>query len=233
MRNFYANQRSIASPTQVSRFVSGTYGWMALAILVTASTSFFLGGMPAFMAWAVTTPGLITILLSYFLSFFVALGSCAYAKRNKGDIGIAAISFLVFSVAMGAMITPLVFSYAAATVAGAFFITSSTFGFFAVLGFTTKTDLSRMGAILSMALVGLIITTFVNMFLGIAGLSALINYAAVIIFTGLTAWDSQQIRQLAQNGGDGADMMIMSMSIYLNFMNLFLHILQIMGGSDD
>lgn len=232
MNHFYATDRNVTSPTQISRFVAGTYGWMTLAVAITAFTSLFLGGMPAFIAWASTTAGMITVVVAYFLTFFAAMAACHYAKSSK-EIGLAALAFCFFAVSMGAMLTPLLLTYTITTVASAFFITSSTFGFFAVLGFTTKVDLSGLGAILTMALFGLIAAMLVNIFLGIAGLSAIINYVAVIIFVGLTAWDSQRIRELAQSGGDGADMMIMSMSIYLNFMNLFIHILQIIGGNSD
>lgn len=229
---YHATRSHVVSPSQVSNFVAGTYGWMALAIGVTAVVSFFLGGLPGYMAWAATGTGVVVTLLGYFATFGVAFYTAGRAANSGGDIGGAALTFLLFSAATGALLTPLIFSYTAATVAGAFAITASTFGLFSVLGFTTKIDLSRMGAILMMALFGLIVTMIVNMFLGIAGLAAVINYVAVLIFVGLTAWDAQQIRQLAQSGANGGMMMIMAMNIYLDFVNLFIHLLQIMGGND-
>ena len=176
---------------------------------------------------------MVVTIVSYFGLFFAALFSASAAADRNGDIGLAGGLFLLFAAATGALITPLVFSYASVTIASAFAVTAGTFGFFSVWGFLTKKDLSGMGSILIMALFGLILAMVVNAFLNISGMAAIINYVAILIFTGLTAWDAQRIRQLAQSGANGGMMMIMAMNIYLDFVNLFIHILQAMGGSSD
>ena len=119
-------------------------------------------------------------------------------------------------------------------VVAVFFITAGTFAVMAVVGYTTKKDLTSMGKMLFMALIGLIIATVVNMFLGSTGLQMIISYVGVLIFVGLTAYDSQKIKQMlidAEDTGETAQKLALlgSLTLYLDFINLFIHLLQIFG----
>jgi FtsH-binding integral membrane protein len=115
-----------------------------------------------------------------------------------------------------------------------FFITAATFGVMALIGYTTKTDLSKMGNILYMALIGLIIATVVNLFVHSSGLQLIISYIGVLLFVGLTAYDTQKIKQMLYEQ-DSADesaqklALLGALSLYLDFVNLFIYLLRILG----
>ena len=120
------------------------------------------------------------------------------------------------------------------SIANVFFITAGTFAVMAFIGYTTKTDLSSMGKILMMGLIGLIIATLVNLFLKSTGLALIVSYVGVLIFVGLTAYDTQKIKQMlmqAEDTGETAQKiaLIGALSLYLDFINLFLYLLRIFG----
>ncbi len=124
-----------------------------------------------------------------------------------------------------------------ASIAQTFFICSATFGVMAVYGYTTKRDLSSMGKLLFMALIGLIIATVVNIFMRSSGLDMAISYIGVLVFVGLTAWDTQKIKLMLANAedmGEGAQKiaLIGALSLYLDFINLFIYLLRIFGRRD-
>ena len=120
------------------------------------------------------------------------------------------------------------------SIASVFFITAGTFAVMAVIGYTTKKDLTSMGKILFMALIGIIIATVVNIFLKSTGLQMVVSYLGVLIFVGLTAYDSQKIKQMllmAPDAGEGAQKIALlgALSLYLDFVNLFIYLLRIFG----
>ena len=120
------------------------------------------------------------------------------------------------------------------SIASVFFITAGTFAVMAVIGYTTKKDLTSMGKILFMALIGIIIATIVNIFLKSTGLEMIVSYLGVLIFVGLTAYDSQKIKQMllmAPDAGEGAQKIALlgALSLYLDFVNLFIYLLRIFG----
>ena len=120
------------------------------------------------------------------------------------------------------------------SIASVFFITAGTFAVMAVIGYTTKKDLTSMGKILFMALIGIIIATVVNIFLKSTGLQMIVSYLGVLIFVGLTAYDSQKIKQMllmAPDAGEGAQKIALlgALSLYLDFVNLFIYLLRIFG----
>ena len=120
------------------------------------------------------------------------------------------------------------------SIASVFFITAGTFAVIALIGYTTKTDLTSMGKILFMALIGIIIATIVNIFLKSSGLEMIVSYLGVLIFVGLTAYDSQKIKnmlQMAPDASEGAQKLALlgALTLYLDFINLFIYLLRIFG----
>ena len=120
------------------------------------------------------------------------------------------------------------------SIASVFFITAGTFAVMALIGYTTKTDLTSMGKILFMALIGIIIATIVNIFLKSSGLQMIVSYLGVLIFVGLTAYDSQKIKNMllmAPDAGEGAQKLALlgALTLYLDFINLFIYLLRIFG----
>ena len=125
-----------------------------------------------------------------------------------------------------------------ATIGKVFFITAGTFGAMALVGYTTKTDLTSMGKLLFMALLGIIIASVVNMFVASSGLDLILSYVGVLVFVGLTAYDTQKIKQMCQTAPDAGESaqklaLIGALSLYLDFINLFLYLLRIFGNNRD
>lgn len=145
--------------------------------------------------------------------------------------------FLLFSAMMGTSLSVIFLAYTPGTIVYTFFITAGVFGAMSVYGYFTKTDLSKMGTYLIMALFGLIIASVVNVFVASNTLMWIISYAGVLIFVGLTAWDTQQIKRMAAANLEPSlsDKLatLGALNLYLDFINLFLFLLRIFGGSRD
>ena len=144
----------------------------------------------------------------------------------------ATLLFYIFAIVNGLTLSPIFLAYTEESIASTFFITAATFGAMSLFGYLTKTDLSKFGSILFMALIGLIICTIVNIFMESESLYWICSFVGVLIFVGLTAWDTQKIKQMAlamPNATDGRLATIGALSLYLDFINLFLYLLRFMG----
>ena len=147
----------------------------------------------------------------------------------------ASLMFVIYSIMNGVFFSFILLAYTEQSIATTFLITAGTFGAMSLFGFVTKRDHSTMGRILFMLLIGLIIATVVNIFMKAEGLTLILNYAGVVIFVGLTAYDTQSIKQMLQEHGDkeGAEKIALlgSLSLYLDFINLFIYLLRFFGES--
>jgi FtsH-binding integral membrane protein len=142
--------------------------------------------------------------------------------------------FILYSVINGATMSVIFLVYDASSIATVFFITAGTFGTMAAIGYTTKKDLTSAGRILFMALIGLVIATLVNLFLKNPMITMILSYIGVIVFVGLTAWDSQKIKQMLLqapevNEGTQKVALLGALTLYLDFVNLFLYLLRFLG----
>lgn len=155
------------------------------------------------------------------------------ARLTKMSTGAVLGCFVLFSALMGASLAPIFVVYKIGSIVATFFVTAGTFGAMSVYGYFTKTDLSKMGSFLIMALFGLIIASIVNIFWANSTLYWIVTYAGVLIFVGLTAWDTQQVKQLAAANLEPsmADKLATmgALNLYLDFINLFLYLLRILG----
>lgn len=174
-----------------------------------------------------------------FWGMFIAMMVMAFmipARLTRMRTGTVLILFLVFSALMGAFLAPIFLAYSIGTISYVFFITAGTFGAMSLFGYFTKQDLSKMGSFLIMALIGLIIASVVNIFLHSSTMEWIISIVGVLIFTGLTAWDTQQVRRLSEANMDPAvtDKLATmgAMNLYLDFINMFLYLLRIFGSRD-
>ena len=170
------------------------YVWMTLALAITGFTAYAVANSPGILQTIYTNQILFwgLIIGEFALVFGVS------AAINKLSLTTATLMFILYSVINGALLSYIFLYYTASSVATVFFITAGTFAAMAIVGYTTKTDLSSMGKILFMALIGLIIATIVNIFIKSDGLTMILSYVGVLIFVGLTAWDSQKIKQMLQ-----------------------------------
>ena len=214
----------------VRAFVQQVYGWMAAALAVTG-----------FVALAVSRSATMQQLIfgSRFVFFGLIIGELLLVMWLATRIGrmsaqTATTVFVGYSVLNGLTMSAIFLVYAQATIATAFFVTAGLFAVMTLYGFFTKTDLTRMGNILGMALVGFVIASLVNLLLRSEGLYWLITYAGVVIFTGLVGYDSQRIKEMALAGAgddeEGRKYAIMgALRLYLDFVNLFLLLLRVFG----
>lgn len=172
-----------------------------------------------------------------FWGMFIVMLAMAWilpTRMAKMSTSTCLLLFCVFSAIMGVWLAPIFIAYRIGTIVYTFFITAGTFGAMSVYGYITKSDLSKMGTYLMMALFGLIIASVVNIFWANSTMEWIISIVGVLIFTGLTAWDTQQVKRLAAANLDPqlADKLATmgALNLYLDFINLFLFLLRIFGG---
>lgn len=215
-------------------FLASVFGWMFLALAISATTAWMVASSPSLIGSLVTPTGGMTIFgmivtFSPLIMVFV-MGS----RFNRMAASTMAMMFVLFSVLMGMSLSFVLLEYTGASITKTFLIASGMFGFMAVMGYTTKTDLTRFGNILIMGVVGLFIAMIVNMFMRSSGLDYLISFLGVLIFTGLTAYDVQKLKRIGAGMVEGVEntrkMTIMgALSLYLDFINLFLFLLRFFG----
>lgn len=216
----------------VNSVMTNVFTLMTLALAVTGTVSYYIMGNEELLIKLVSNSNLfLTICGAELLLVFVL--SLAI---NKLSFSAAMIIFAIYSVINGVTLAPLMFMYTQESIIATFFITAATFGAMAVFGYTTKHELSGIGRILIMSLIGLIIASVVNLFLKNNMMESIINYAGVAIFIGLTAYDTQKIKNIVQeniSNNDGISVpkiaVIGALTLYLDFINLFIKLLRIMG----
>lgn len=206
------------------------YVWMTLALVITGFTSYGVATSPGILQAIYTNQILFWGLI--IAEFALVIG--VSAAINRLSLTVATLMFILYSVINGALLSYIFLVYTASSIATVFFITAGTFAAMALIGYTTKTDLTSMGKMLFMALIGLIIATIVNMFIKSSGFTLILSYVGVLIFVGLTAYDSQKIKQMllqAPDAGEGAQKVALlgALTLYLDFINLFLYLLRIFG----
>ncbi len=226
----YVSDSSIA--TQQS-LILRVFVWMAMGLGITGLTAMLTYNSGLFYT-LVQNQGLFWGLM------IAEIGMVWYlsARIMKLSFSTATILFGTYAVLNGLTLSFIFAVYTMSSIATTFFITAGTFGAMALYGYVTKRDLSKMGSILMMALIGLIIASVVNIFLGNSMLDLIISVVGVLIFVGLTAWDTQNIKQmLIQTEGEDEELVkklsvLGALSLYLDFINLFLYLLRFFGSRD-
>ena len=217
----------------VPALIRKVYTWMALALAITGVTAYGVA----------ISPNLINIIFGSKMVFFgliiaeLAMVMILTARLNKLSLASATMMFIGYSVLNGVTLASIFLVYTMSSIASTFFICAATFGVMSAYGAMTKTDLSSLGKLLFMGLIGLIIATLVNVFVGNSMLDLIISYVGVLVFVGLTAWDTQKIKMMLADA-DYMDestqklALIGALSLYLDFVNLFLYLLRIFGKRD-
>lgn len=206
------------------------YVWMALALLITGMTAYYVATNEVLMSAILSSKVLFYGLLIAELALVIGVS----AAINRLSLLTATLMFLLYSVINGATLSIIFLIYQLSSIATVFFITAGTFGTMAVIGYTTKKDLSSIGRILFMALIGIIIATVVNIFIKSDALTMILSYIGVLVFVGLTAYDSQKIKQMLLQATDVDEgtkkiALLGALTLYLDFVNLFLYLLRIFG----
>lgn len=208
--------------------------WMALALVITGVTAYGVATTPSLLIAIVTNKALFWGLIIAELALVFAVSGAI----NRLSLATATLLFVLYSVVNGATLSVIFLAYSMPAIIQTFFITAGTFGVMALVGYTTKTDLTSLGKLLFMALIGLVIATVVNMFVGSTGFDYILSYVGVLIFVGLTAYDTQKIKQMCMQAPDAGEHMqklalLGALSLYLDFINLFLYLLRIFGNNKD
>ena len=210
------------------------YTWMTLALVLTGLTAYGVATSPGIMMALYSNSALMWGLV--IAEFALVIGISA--AINRLSLATATLMFVAYSVINGAMLSSIFMIYTAASIASVFFITAATFAVMALIGYTTKTDLTSVGKLLFMALIGLVIATIVNMFIGSSTLTMICSYVGVLIFVGLTAYDSQKIKHMLMQAPDAGESsqklaLLGALTLYLDFINLFIYLLRIFGDRRD
>ncbi len=227
----FTQERSLSFNDSFAILMRKVYLWMAMALVITGVTSYGVASSPGLMQAIVTNNALLWVLIIAEFGLVFAIS----AAINKLSLTTATLLFVLYSVINGATLSVIFLVYTMESIASVFFITAGTFGVMAFIGYTTKKDLTSLGKMLLMALIGLIIATLVNVFfIQSSGFSLIVSYVGVLIFVGLTAYDSQKIKQMllqAPDAGESAQKLALlgALTLYLDFINLFIYLLRIFG----
>lgn len=230
-----ARPYEIVSESAYAKLMRNVYLWMALALVVTGMSAYYVAHSPAIQQVIFSNQIVFWGLIIGELALVFALN----AMINRISFTTAGLMFIGYSLMNGVLLSSIFVVYTDESIASVFLITAGTFGAMAVVGSFIKKDLSAVGRIFIMALIGIIIATVVNMFLRSDGLTMILNYLGVLVFVGLTAYDAQKIKMMLQAHGTSVNESTMkiallgSLSLYLDFINLFLYLLRIFGARRD
>ena len=230
-KSYTNNSRTLDRPAAFALLMRKVYTWMALALAVTGLTAYYCA-CSTDLVYAIVSNKLL-----FYGLMFAELGAVIYftARIERMAFTTAGLVFLLYSVLSGVTLSVIFLAYTMESIASTFFITAGTFGAMSLVGYFIKKDLSAIGRFLIMALIGLIIATVVNIFIQSSGLMWICTYAGVLIFSGLTAYDTQKIKNMflmhgAEMNESTMKLALMgSLVLYLDFINLFLRLLRIFG----
>ncbi len=214
----------------VNKYMTSVFGWMSAALAITAFTALFVASSQTLLELIIGNRIVFYALIGAELLLVIGIGSLI----NRISAAVATALFLLYSIVNGATLSFIFLAYTSGSIATTFFITAGTFSVMALAGYFTKKDLTTMGGLLIMALVGLILASLVNMFLQSELLYWISSYIGVIVFVGLTAYDTQKIKNIGieaiRNDTSTAKIAILgALSLYLDFVNLFLYLLRLFG----
>lgn len=217
-----------------STFITKVYAWMSMALMITALTAVYVASS------ATLTQAILGNRIIFYVLLFGELGLVMFlsAALNRMNAMTATLLFIAYSVLNGLTLSVIFLVYTASSIGTTFFVTAGTFGVMSLYGYTTKRDLTSWGNLLFMALVGFVIATLVNLFLQNTIIYWVCTYIGILVFVGLTAYDTQKIKEMGAAGFDTSEGMrkgaIMgALALYLDFINLFLLLLRLFGGRRD
>ena len=223
-------QSKLEIAAEQQRFMTKVYGWMSLALAITAYIAM----------WTANTPQLLNVILGnqiffiglVILEFALVAGLVSAIKKMTAQM--ATFVFILYALINGLTLSVVFVAFTTESIASTFFITAGTFGLMSLYGYFTKSDLTKWGNLLFMGLLGLIIASVVNLFLHSEMIYWITTYAGVLVFVGLTAYDTQKIKQMNIIGNEGSEedrkeAIMGALTLYLDFINLFLYLLRIFG----
>lgn len=232
MENSYDSYKSTAGTSVLSTVMRKVYGRMFFALVVTALTALYVASSPTLLATILGSRGIFFgLIIAELAVVFVVSG-----MLHKLSSTTAVLLFYLYAILNGVVFSSIFVVYELGSIAYTFFITAGVFGAMTVYGLVTKNDMTKFGSYCMMALFGLIIATVVNIFVASSTLDWIISLVGVALFIGLTAWDTQKIKNAAyevEPSQTGKLATIGALSLYLDFINLFLYLLRFFGRNND
>lgn len=224
------DESKIRSKAQ-NAFMNKVYAWMLSGLLITGFTAFGVAES-GFAYYVLTTPLKWVCIIAQLGAVFALAGAIHKMKAST-----ASIIFLAYSALTGVTFSSIFLAFSGELIANVFFITAGMFGALSAYGFLTKKNLSAWAGFLFMGLIGVVIASFVNMFVGGSAMNFVISLCGIIVFSGLTAYDTQKIKEIyeegySQNGSSTKGAIMGALTLYLDFINLFLMILRLFGRRD-
>lgn len=217
--------------TRVNEFVRGVYNWMAVGLVLTGIVAYFVTASEQALGFVFKARWLFFIA-ELALVFIIS------ARIQKIKASSATLMFVVYSALNGATLSLILAMYTGQTIASTFFICAASFLALSIFGWSTKKDLSGLGSFMFMGLIGILIASVVNIFIGSSGMQMIISYIGVLVFAGLTAYDTQQIKVMALSQPANLDAgvvrkgaIIGALKLYLDFILMFQYLLMILGGN--
>ena len=227
----YAAQPPVAVAREDSGFLQRVFLWMFVGLAITGGVAAAIGSSDQLLTDITESPGIIIGVIVVQLGIVFGISFAI----NRISVGLATVLFLIYSATVGITFAFIFELYTTQSIFTTFLITAGMFGALAVWGAITDIDLSKVGSIAFMALIGLILATIVNIFWANSTLYWITTYAGVAIFAALTAYDMQKLKQINQQGltgdAEGRAAIMGALSLYLDFINLFLFLLRIFGQS--
>ncbi|MFP4347733.1 MAG: Bax inhibitor-1/YccA family protein [Desulfococcaceae bacterium] len=229
-------QPQVQQQTRVNSFIQSVYNWMGIGLALTGVIAFFVANNPTLLRLIAGNPILFFGLIIGELVLVFSLS----ARVHKMEASTATAMFIVYSILNGLTLSVIFVAYTAASIASTFFICAGTFVACSVYGMTTKRDLTSWGGFLMMGLIGIIIASVVNIFIRSSAMTMIVSYIGVLVFVGLTAYDTQKLKHMALTQPEDVEAGVVrkgaimgALSLYLDFINLFLMLLRIFGGGRD
>ena len=217
---------------QVNAFIRSVYNWMAVGLALTGFVAYYVASNEGMQRLIFGNPLIFYGLIIAELAMVFYLS----ARVQKMQASTATALFVFYAALNGATLSFIFLVYTKSSIASTFFVCAATFVACSIYGMVTKRDLTSMGGFLTMGLFGIIIASVVNMFIRSSGMSLIISYVGVLVFVGLTAYDTQKLKNMAMTQPDGLEAGVVrkgaimgALSLYLDFINLFLMLLRILG----
>jgi hypothetical protein len=216
-----------------SDFIAKVFRWMSLALFVTAAVAMFVASNDTILYTIYSNKVVFWSLLLGELGLVFWLSS----QINKISAVTATIGFFAYAAINGVTLSYVFVAYTASSIAYTFGVTAGVFALMAIYGYVTKKDLTSIGSLCFMALIGVIATSLINMFIGSSFIASVINYIGVFVFVGLTAYDTQKIKSMCSVGCEGTEeghkaSIMGALALYLDFINIFVYLLRIFGSRD-
>ena len=221
----HVKTHALSPEVAISQYFAAVYKWMTVALGITTAVAWYAASSEAFITYLMTHSSLTLLLIIAQFGLVIALAG--WARRMS--YGAAIITFLAYAALTGLTFSTIFLVYTAASIFKVFLVTTLMYGATSLYGYTTSRDLSGFGSFLFMSLIGIIIGSVLNFWLASPLIEWMVTYGGIVVFAGLAAYDHQKLKYFALSGGPESLAITGALSLYLDFINLFLMLLRVMG----